>query len=126
MSRLPLLSLFCLLLLAAPGSAAEPRPPASSAERGRKALLETNFIPPSMTLVAYENVWKQWGLKQKPARDEFDRLFRERYGLHPAPYPNNGYPMGLREGSLLFGLGKGVVQDCLICHGGSIAGQSYI
>ncbi len=124
MPRLLVFSLFCLLPLADSGLSAELARP--NAERGRKALLEMAYIPPSMTVMAYENVWKQWGLKTKPAREEFARLFRERYGLHPAPYPNKDYPMGLREVPLLLGLGKGVGQDCLICHGGAIAGQSYI
>jgi len=33
--------------------------------------------------------------------------------------------MGLRAGSSLF-LGKGLATDCLICHGGSILGKSYV
>ena len=36
--------------------------------------------------------------------------------------------MGLREADFPFTFGqrKGVAQDCLICHGGSIAGRSYV
>src|SRR5690606_6852184 len=44
--------------------------------------------------------------------------------LHPAPYPNGGLPMGLREGTLL--LFKGLSTDCMVCHGGSILGKSYV
>jgi mono/diheme cytochrome c family protein len=100
-------------------------PPA--AERGRTALLSRAYLPPTMTLRAYETVWRQWGLKEKPADADYDRLFRGRYGLHAAPYPNGRYPMGLREADMPFPLpGKGLTQDCLVCHGGSIAGQSYI
>src|SRR5262249_22691858 len=91
-------------------------------ERGRKALLGRAFNPPAFSFQAYDNVWKVWGLKEKPA--DFDRQFRERYGLHEAPYPNGGYPMGLREARGL--LGKGLTTDCLACHGGSIAGKSYV
>jgi mono/diheme cytochrome c family protein len=99
-----------------------------AAERGRQALLGRAYIPATMTLQAYESVWKEWGLKEKPSAVDYDRLFRERYGLHPAPYPNGRYPMGLREDTLplSFGLAKGLTQDCLVCHGGSIAGQSYV
>src|SRR5262249_60813354 len=57
-----------------------------AAERGRQALLGRAYIPPTMTLRAYETVWKEWGLKEKPSAADYDRLFRERYGLHPAPY----------------------------------------
>src|SRR5260370_26070044 len=48
----------------------------------------------------------------------------EHYGLPPAPYANGGYPMGLREASSVFG--KGLTNDCLLCHAGSIAGKSYV
>ncbi len=99
-----------------------------SVARGEADLLGRAYNPPTITRAAYENVWKQWGLQEKPAPDDYARLFRERYGLHVAPYPNNGYPMGLREADAAFPFGnkKGVAQDCLICHGGSIAGKSYV
>jgi hypothetical protein len=100
----------------------------AAAERGRQALLGRAYIPATMTLRAYDNAWQQWDLKEKPADADYDRLFRERYGLHAAPYSNGRYPMGLREADMPFplGFGKGLTQDCLICHGGSIAGQSYV
>ena len=41
-----------------------------------------------------------------------------------AAYPNDGMPMGLRKASLL--LGQGIGADCMLCHGGSILGKSYI
>jgi mono/diheme cytochrome c family protein len=113
-----------LLAACAAAPAAEPTP----AERGKADLLGKTYIPPSVTLSAYEGLWKEWGLKEKPTAADFDRMVRERYGLHAAPYPNDGLPMGLRKADLPFGLGKGqgVAQDCLICHGGSIAGKSYV
>ena len=102
--------------------AAEP----NAVERGRKALLERHYNPPTISWKGFNNLWKEWGLAAKPSTAEFDRLTRERYGLHDAPYPNNGLPMGLREASLPFGFGKGIALDCLLCHGGSIAGKSYV
>ena len=110
-------------LLVAAGTVAAESP---SADRGKQALLGRCFVPASMTTQAYDNVWKQWGLAEKPAAADYDRLFRERYGLHATPYPNGRYPMGLREASLPFGFRKGIGFDCLICHGGSIAGHSYV
>jgi hypothetical protein len=98
----------------------------TAAERGKAHLLSQAYSPPTITAAVYEDLWKQWGLKEKPAPDDYARLFRERYGLHPAPYPNNGYPMGLREADLPLIVGKGVTEDCMLCHGGSIAGQSYV
>src|SRR5262245_1645607 len=98
------------------------------AERGRKALLAKNFNPPTMALSNYDNAWKHWGLDARPDANDYDRLFRERYGLHPAPYPNHQLPMGLKQadGGLALGFRKGLTTDCLICHGGSILGQSYV
>jgi mono/diheme cytochrome c family protein len=96
---------------------------ADAVERGRKALLTRSFTPAIWVPNSYENAWKQWqpALKEKPA--DYDKAFMAYYGLHAAPY-DNPYPMGLRVGASL--LGKGIVSDCLMCHGGSIAGQSYI
>ena len=112
--------LFAFLLLPALQTpAAEP----TAAERGYKALTQTAFIPASWREPAYGDVWKRWpGVKEKPA--EFDAAFREYYGLHPAPYPNAGLPMGLRPGQFLFV--KGLAMDCMLCHGSSIMGKSYI
>jgi mono/diheme cytochrome c family protein len=94
----------------------------TAAERGRKALYERCFSPPILPVKAYENAWKQWGLKEKPA--DYDRLFRERYGLATPPYANDGLPIGLRIGK--GPLGKGLSNDCLLCHAGSIAGETVI
>jgi mono/diheme cytochrome c family protein len=93
-----------------------------SAERGKKALEGTAFIKAFWPKPAYDNAWKVWGLKEKPK--EYEAAVRERYGLHPAPFPNDGYPMGLRKADML--LGKGVGIDCMTCHGGSIFGKSYV
>src|SRR5262245_19373022 len=98
--------------------AAEP----SAAERGRAALLERAFSPGAWSLRAYDEAWKQWGVKEKPAN--YAEAFREHYGLHAAPYPNNELPMGLRQAQGL--LGKGIAFDCMLCHGGSILGKSYV
>lgn len=95
----------------------------SAADRGRKALLEKTYNPAVWSPDAFANVWKRWpGVAKKPA--DYDRAVRDYYGLHPAPYPNAGLPMGLREGWRL--LAKGISVDCMICHGGSMLGQSYV
>jgi mono/diheme cytochrome c family protein len=99
-------------------------PPA--AVRGQQAMLGKTYTPPTMLVSAYENAWKHWGVDKKPA--DYDRLYRERYGLHPAPYPNDGYPMGVRlaDATVGFVKRKGLTVTCLVCHGGSIAGHSYV
>jgi mono/diheme cytochrome c family protein len=108
-----------MLVVVGTAQAADP----AAVERGRKALLETAYIPAFWPAAAADDAWRAWGLKQKPA-DYADRL-RERYGLHPAPYPNGGLPMGLRAAPFAL-FAKGVGIDCLLCHGGSINGQSYV
>ena len=122
MSRCAVIAGIAWVMAVSCGSpAAEPSP----AQRGEKALLGRHFTPPTFSLSAYQNVWKFWDgtLKEKPAN--YDEAFRAYYGLHSAPYPNNGLPMGLREAPGLFGR-KALASDCLLCHGGSIFGKSYV
>lgn len=119
MSTMRVSIVLILLLHSSPSvDAAELTP----AERGKKALLTTSFIPPAWRQPAYGNAWKHWGLSKKP--DDYDKAFRERYGLHPSPYPNDDLPMGMRKSSFLFV--RGVSVDCMLCHGGSIMGTSYV
>lgn len=117
--RRSLLALVGIVLLTPTARPAEP----AAIERGRKALLEQSYIPPSWTMSAYQNAWKRWpGVTEKSA--DYDAAFRDHYGLHPAPYPNGQLPMGLRTATAL--VFKGINVDCLVCHGGSIAGTSYV
>jgi mono/diheme cytochrome c family protein len=109
------------LLVSAPRAAES----AGAAQRGRWALLGRAFNPAAWSAEAYANVWHTWGNGTRRAPEPYDRAVRERYGLHPAPYPNGPYPMGLREATGVFG-SKGVTSDCLLCHGGSVLGQSYV
>lgn len=112
------LSALLVILTAAPLPAAD-----TPAERGRKALTGTAFIPPFWAGRSVGEAWKHWdGVKTKPA--DYDAAFRDRYGLHPAPYPNGGLPMGLRRAKTL--LGNGIAADCMLCHGGSVMGTSYV
>jgi hypothetical protein len=98
----------------------EPEP----AKRGEKALLGRAFYPPAWTLQAYRNAGRYWTSNHGDPPRDYARSFLEYYGLHPAPYQNGEYPMGLRISRGL--LGQGISTDCLLCHGGSIAGQSYV
>ncbi|MBN9121088.1 MAG: c-type cytochrome [Planctomycetes bacterium] len=113
-------ALFVLAAASAPVVAGEKE--LTPAERGYKALTETAFIPAFWTPNALPNAWKQWGVKSKPA--DYDATVRDRYGLHAAPYPNDGLPMGFRKAQRLLNTGVGI--DCMLCHGGSVAGKSYV
>lgn len=95
-----------------------------SVRRGRKALLERAFNTKIWSARAYDEAWRQWQNGAKAAPPRYAEAFQERYGLHPAPYANGDLPMGLRRVFSL--LGAGITTDCLMCHGGSIAGQSYV
>ena len=99
------------------------------AERGRTALLLQGFLKPEWSEAAYRNAGRQWeGPVPDPAKDPvaYAAAFRHHYGLHPAPYPNDGLPMGLRRGLGPGGVKTGLQIDCMLCHGGSIGGQSYV
>jgi hypothetical protein len=85
-------------------------------------MFHRSLNPPIWSFPAYENVWKQWGAPEKPAN--YTEAFMERYGLHPAPFDNKGLPMGLIESRGL--LGRGIVNNCLLCHAGRVAGQTVI
>jgi len=112
-------SLVLLACVAPVGAAEKEEPPA---EKGYKALTQTAFIPAFWTTKALPNAWKQWGVTEKPA--DYAAAVRERYGLHEAPYPNDGLPMGLRKAPRLVTTGVGI--DCMLCHGGSVLGKSYV
>ena len=122
-------------LIAAPSPAGEPDgsrgrvPDATAAERGRVALTLRGFLKPEWSDAAYRRAARLW---DQPAPDPdsdpagYAAAFRYRYGLHPAPYPNDGLPMGLRRGIGRDGVKTGLQIDCMVCHGGSIGGKSYV
>jgi mono/diheme cytochrome c family protein len=97
----------------------------SAVERGRIALTTRSYTPATWTMKGYENIWKNWQPALKQAPKDYDQAFRDHYGLHPAPYENGRFPMGLREAQSLL-LGKAVSHDCMLCHAGAILGKSYI
>src|ERR1043165_8488577 len=97
---------------------------AEAIARGKKAVETRAFSPPPWSFKAYESVWKQWQPPLDKPPPNYDQAFREHYGLHPAPFDNGRYPMGLRSAQFL--VLQGLTTDCLVCHGGSILGKSYI
>jgi hypothetical protein len=112
----------------ATGSRTEPFDLAA-AERGRVALTLQGFLKPEWSDAAYQRAGRIWDQPAPdPDRDPtgYAATFRFRYGLHPAPYPNDGLPMGLRRGIGRDGAKTGLQIDCMACHGGSIGGKSYV
>jgi mono/diheme cytochrome c family protein len=106
---------------ASPARAAEPKAPTAT-ERGRDAVFHHAMGPPAWSADAYENAWKAWGVKEKPA--DYARAFRQRYGLHVAPDENHGLPLGLMQSRSL--LGAGITNNCLLCHAAAVAGHTVI
>jgi mono/diheme cytochrome c family protein len=116
-----LTTLGAALLALAAGPAADHAP--SAADRGRDAVRGWPALNPGICSAdAFQNLWKRWGVAEKPA--DYPRAVRERYGLHEAPYENGGLPMGLHEAKTLFR--KGVANDCLLCHAGTVAGRTIV
>ncbi len=124
-----------LMAMTGPCPAGEPegspsRPlDATAVERGRVALTLHGFLKPEWRDAAYRRAGTLW---DEPAPDPdrdpagYAAAFAHRYGLHAAPYPNDGLPMGLRRGIGRGGVKTGLQIDCLACHGGSIGGKSYV
>lgn len=101
----------------------------SAVDRGREALTSRSVLKPEWSLDIYEKVAELWG-DDAPDPDTdpegYALAFTRRYGLHPAPFPNDGLPMGLKRSTDPSTGRQGLQVDCLVCHGGSIGGQSFV
>jgi len=106
-------------------------PVLESAARGRLALTTTGYLKPAWGDAAYRKAGLNWkgdapAPDPKTEPEAYAAAFNRRYGLNPAPYPNNGLPMGLRRGNGPDNTKTGIQLDCMVCHGGSIGGTSYV
>jgi hypothetical protein len=102
---------------------------AVAVERGRVALTQHSYLRAEWSIEAYRGAWKLWNTSAPdPNKDPegYARAFARYYGLHPAPYLNDGLPMGLRWSRRTEGTKTGIQVDCMACHGGSIGGKSYV
>ena len=93
-----------VLALSGPGGRGEWPAAESAAERGRIALTATGYLKPawgdarlSQGRHALEGAVPRPTPRREP--EAYAAAFNRRYGLHPAPYPNDGLPMGLRRGN---------------------------
>lgn len=125
--RSGMVSITALAMLGATCRGDDPDP--AAIERGRVALTTQSFLKPAWGERAYAEAGKLWGPgAPDPDRDPsaYAEAFNRRYGLNPAPYPNDGLPMGLRRGKGPDGTKVGIQIDCMVCHGGSIGGASHV
>jgi mono/diheme cytochrome c family protein len=115
-------ALILIANLTAHDTAKTPETQAAARRGGLAVRGQPEMNPPLWSARAFDNLWKRWGLAEKPA--DFAEQVRERYGLQAAPYANDDLPMGLHYAP--GALGKGIVNDCLLCHAGRVAGQTVI
>ena len=104
-------------------------PPQGDAARGEQVLTSRSLLKPAWKAEAYGNAGKLWGETAPDPETQpeaYAEAFRRRYGLNVAPFPNDGLPMGLKRGAYPDGHRGGIQIDCLMCHGGSIGGKSFI
>jgi hypothetical protein len=114
--------LLALIVVVAPAPLAAFASEKTPAERGREIIFHQSLNPAIWSTAAYDNLWKTWGIAEKPAN--YLEAVKARYGLSTAPFDNRGLPMGLQQGKRL--IGKGIVNNCLLCHGGTVAGQTIV
>lgn len=106
----------------------QPTPPEglSAAERGYWLLTNKPYLPPDFDQATFDNLWQVWPAEERKAAAqagpaERRRLTYARYGLIERPESQGDDPaLGyLSDGA------DGWVMNCLACHGGETAGQSY-
>lgn len=101
-------------------------------DRGRLVLESGSFLAPAWGASAWTKVVETAKPVPVDGHTKTDEPLdkstnaRVRFGLHPAPFANGDLPMGLRPAWSKDGRKAGLQIDCLICHGGSIGGQSYV
>ncbi len=107
----------------------------AAAWRGAQLITGKQYAQPFSLASNYANLWKVWGLKERPA--DFDEQVIKRYGATPAPY-RNPYPLPGEDPNLTNGgsgqLPLGFMQDkwangkwnsligstCSSCHDSSL------
>jgi mono/diheme cytochrome c family protein len=91
---------------------------AQMAAHGYELLTATTIMPGAIPRVGIENLWLVW---PEGYTGDYWPAMRKRYGLHEAPFDNDGLPMGIRP----VGTDR-VTFDCLLCHGSTVAGQAVL
>ena len=132
----PLFSCFSVILasigLASDASAQElANAEAPQIARGQYVLESGSFLAPAWGNDAWKKLTQTLqptaGTNAEPdSATDSEKKALVRFGLHPAPFSNDDLPMGIRKAWSRDGRKVGQQVDCLICHGGSIGGKSYV
>ncbi len=84
------------------------------------------YSPSIMDPVIFANLWRSWDpasrdLAEKATEKTRRDMTLKRYGFVEAPYENGGAPLGMlvkKDGTY--------AMNCLVCHAGTVAGQTII
>jgi mono/diheme cytochrome c family protein len=92
---------------------------AVAAQRGSNVFTNGALGELRIPRQAVDNLWLAWGQSFPPA--DYAVQLRARYGLGDPPFANDGLPMGFRRKDATT-----VTMDCLLCHGGQVAGVPVV
>lgn len=93
---------------------------------GLKKLATRAYSPAIMDEFVFANLWRSWDpsardLAAKAPEETRRKMTLDRYGLLEAPFDNGGAPLGM-----VVDENGGYAISCLICHAGSVAGQTVM
>lgn len=92
-----------------------------AAARGRALFIDGTLGEPMVPALGLRSLWAVWGTGPIANDDAYWSAFRERYGLFEAPWPNDGYPLGLHASTPTT-----ATVNCLLCHADEVAGEVVI
>lgn len=131
-ARLLSLALLCLLITDV-SAADRSHPDPEAVRRGRQVIEKGSYLAAAWNRDTWDILKRSTAplpeaVRQTPEtlKTDPDTVARIRYGLHPSAFGDDELPMGMREALKMDRSGMGLQIDCLICHGGSIGGKSYV
>ncbi len=93
----------------------------AAALRGQALFVDGTLGSAMVPAIGLRSLWAVWGGGPVLDDDTYWAAFRDRYGLVEAPWPNDGYPLGLHDSG-----GGTATVNCLLCHADQVAGEVVI
>jgi cytochrome c5 len=114
------------LAVASPSAPQQARRPVASLHPGLQHLATQAYSPSIMDATVFANLWRSWDPASRDLAAAASAKVRramtlKRYGLLEAPFDNGGAPLGM-----VVTPDGGYAISCLVCHAGSIAGQTIL